>query len=164
MIDDEIRRARKLLETLMTISGLNRQEVDRRLGQGRGYASQVLTGRVELKYRHILAFLEVVDVEPGMFFRVLFPDASEERQGPAGRMAERLFRQLHQAGYPNRLESSPPSPPAIDTKELERRIREAIREVLGSTGTAAHKAVNTADDRAETEPPTGPSRPPDDER
>jgi len=63
MIDDEIRRALKLLETLMTISGLNRQDLDRRLGQGRGYASQVLTGRVELKYRHILAFLEVVDVE-----------------------------------------------------------------------------------------------------
>ncbi|HEV7519146.1 MAG TPA: hypothetical protein VGR07_22885 [Thermoanaerobaculia bacterium] len=142
MIDDEIRRARKLLETLMTISGLNRQEVDRRLGQGRGYASQVLTGRVELKYRHILAFLEVVDVEPGMFFRVLFPDSTEQRQGTAGRMAERLFRQIHRAGYRDRPEPLPRLP-AIDTEELERRIGEAIREVLGhatDAGNVAHSS------------------------
>jgi len=133
MIDDEIRRALKLLETLMTISGLNRQDLDRRLGQGRGYASQVLTGRVELKYRHILAFLEVVDVEPGMFFRVLFPDPLEQRQRSGGRMIDRLFRQLHKAGYDDTKEPLPqPTPPAIDTEELERRIHEAIREVLGS--------------------------------
>lgn len=141
MIDDEIRRALKLLETLMTISGLNRQDLDRRLGQGRGYSSQVLTGRVELKYRHILAFLEVVDVEPGMFFRVLFPDSLEQRRGTGGRMVERLFRQLHRAGYRERLPVAPevspaPAPPVVDTDELERRIREAIREVLGGEPSA----------------------------
>jgi hypothetical protein len=136
MIDDEVRRALKLLETLMTISGLNRQDLDRRLGQGRGYASQLLTGRVELKYRHILAFLAVVDVEPGMFFRVLFPDPIEQRQRSGGPMLERLFRQLHKAGYHDPQEPlsplPPAAPPAVDTEELERRIHEAIREVLGS--------------------------------
>jgi hypothetical protein len=155
MIDDEIRRALKLLETLMTISGLNRQEVDRRLGQGRGYASQVLTGRVELKYRHVLAFLEVVDVDPGVFFRVLFPDAAEERRGTGGQMLERLFRQLHRAGYGDRLEpAAPPSatlltpatPANIDPEMLERRIREAIREVLGSVETPGGPA-GPKDDR-----------------
>jgi len=65
MIEDEIRRATKLLATLVQIAGLNRQDLDRLLGQGRGYSSQVLTGRVELKYRHVLAILEVVDVERG---------------------------------------------------------------------------------------------------
>ena len=106
-------------------------QVDRRLGLGRGYSSQVLTGRVELKYRHILAFLEVIDVEPGMFFRVLFPDSLEERQGTGGRMVERLFRQLHRAGYGEPAEL-PRVPPVLDTEELERRIREAIRQALGS--------------------------------
>jgi hypothetical protein len=156
MIDEEIRRARKLLETLVKISGLNRQEVDRRLGQGRGYSSQVLTGRVELKYRHILTFLEVVDVDPGLFFRVLYPDFPElsrtpfpldtaaPRQETGGRLAERLFRQLHgvrpgdrpQSPWPS---STPPisspepsTPSSIDPELLERRIREAIREVLGA--------------------------------
>jgi hypothetical protein len=137
MIDDEVRRARKLLGTLVKISGLNRQEVDGRLGQGRGYSSQVLTGRVELKYRHILTYLEVVGIDPGMFFRVLYPDfpaAAEPREGTPGRMAERLFRQLHRAGYAERLPPPPPSPPTfsgVDPELLERRIREAIREVLG---------------------------------
>ena len=141
MIEDEIRRATKLLATLVQIAGLNRQDLDRLLGQGRGYSSQVLTGRVELKYRHVLAILEVVDVEPGIFFRVLYPEPDEPRQGAGGRVMERLLERLHQAGYHDRPASGVPAlpalpavtelPAAIDTAELERRIKAVIREVFG---------------------------------
>ena len=130
MIEDEIRRATKLLATLVQIAGMNRQDLDRLLGQGRGYSSQVLTGRVELKYRHILAILEVVDVEPGIFFRVLYPEPDEPRQGAGGRVMERLLDRLHHAGYPDRPAPAE-LPPAVDTAELERRIQAVIREVFG---------------------------------
>ncbi|HZF09083.1 MAG TPA: hypothetical protein VFE33_09860 [Thermoanaerobaculia bacterium] len=140
MIEDEIRRATKLLATLVQIAGLNRQDLDRLLGQGRGYSSQVLTGRVELKYRHVLAILEVVDVEPGIFFRVLYPEPDEPRQGAGGRVMERLLERLHQAGYHDRPSPASPAPPvgtelpgAIDTAELERRIKAVIREVFGES-------------------------------
>jgi len=135
MIEDEIRRATKLLATLVQIAGLNRQDLDRLLGQGRGYSSQVLTGRVELKYRHVLAILEVVDVEPGIFFRVLYPEPDEPRQGAGGRVMERLLERLQQAGYHDRpspaLSAVTELPAAIDTAELERRIKAVIREVFG---------------------------------
>jgi transcriptional regulator with XRE-family HTH domain len=131
MIEDEIRRATKLLATLVQIAGLSRQDLDRLLGQGRGYASQVLTGRVELKYRHILAILEVVDVEPGIFFRVLYPEPDEPRQGAGGRVMERLLERLHQAGYQDRPSPAASTPAPIDTAELERRIKAVIREVFG---------------------------------
>jgi GNAT superfamily N-acetyltransferase len=130
MMEDEIRRATKLLATLVQIAGMNRQDLDRLLGQGRGYASQVLTGRVELKYRHILAILEVVDVEPAIFFRVLYTEPDEPRQGAGGRVMERLLERLHQAGYPDRPAPAE-VPPAVDTAELERRIQSVIREVFG---------------------------------
>jgi hypothetical protein len=131
MVEDEIRRATKLLATLVQIAGQNREELDRLLGQGRGYASQVLSGRVELKYRHILAILEAVDVEPEIFFRVLYPEPDEPRQGAGGRVMERLLARLHQAGYPDRPPPAAPAPEAIDTAELERRIQAVIREVFG---------------------------------
>jgi hypothetical protein len=131
MIEDEIRRATKLLATLVQIAGLNRQDLDRLLGQGRGYSSQVLTGRVELKYRHILAILEVVDVEPGIFFRVLYPEPDEPRQGAGGRVMERLLERLHQAGYPESAPPPIPIPTSVDAAELERRIQAVIREVFG---------------------------------
>lgn len=131
MIDDEIRRATKLLATLVQIAGLNRQDLDRLLDQGRGYSSQVLTGRVELKYRHVLAILEVVDVEPGIFFRVLYPEPDEPRQGAGGRVMERLLERLHQEGYQDRPAPVASAPAPIDTAELERRIKAVIREVFG---------------------------------
>jgi hypothetical protein len=131
MIDDEIRRATKLLATLVQIAGLNRQDLDRLLDQGRGYSSQVLTGRVELKYRHVLAILEVVDVEPGIFFRVLYPEPDEPRQGAGGRVMERLLERLHQEGYPDRPAPVASALAPIDTAELERRIKAVIREVFG---------------------------------
>jgi hypothetical protein len=131
MVDDEVRRALKLLETLMAISGRNRQEIDGRLGEGRGYSSQLLTGRVDLKYQHILAFLEVVEIEPGIFFRILFPDSLEQHPGTEDRTLERLFQQLHKAGYGAPVEPPAPSPQGVDPEERERRIRAAIREALG---------------------------------
>jgi len=131
MIEDEIRRATKLLATLVQIAGLERQELDRLLGQGRGYASQVLTGRVELKYRHLLAILEGVDVEPGIFFRVLYPEPDEPRQGAGGRVMERLLDRLHQSGYPDEPAPAAQVPAAVDTAELEQRIQAVIREVFG---------------------------------
>src|SRR6185436_20852842 len=71
--EDEVRRATRLLETVMQAAGVTRKELDRRLGAGPGYVSQVLTGRMELKFRHVLAFLRALEVEPSVFFQTLYP-------------------------------------------------------------------------------------------
>src|SRR5262245_58447431 len=73
IVEEEVRRATKLLETVMQAAGLTRKELDQRLGAGPGYVSQVLTGRMELKLRHILAILQVLDVDPSIFFQTLYP-------------------------------------------------------------------------------------------
>jgi len=67
-IDDEVRRATKLLETVMQAAGLTRKDLDQKLGAGPGYVSQVLTGRMELKLRHIIAIL--LQNEAGALARV----------------------------------------------------------------------------------------------
>ena len=137
MIDDEVTRAARLLETMMKMAGINRQELDRRMAAGRGYASQVLSGRMELKYRHILAMLQALDVHPATFFGILHPPP--ESPGSAT-TSERLLTELRRAGFGDRRQALPaPSPaplPPIDPDDLDRRIRIAVREALERAGNA----------------------------
>ncbi len=102
-IEDEVRRAARLLETVMQAAGLTRKDLEQRLDAGPGYVSQVLTGRIELKLRHILAVLRALDVEPAIFFQALYPDA-----GVASRPARLL----------------------LSREDLESLLRRAVREVL----------------------------------
>lgn len=123
-IEDEVRRATKLLETVMQASGLTRKELDQRLGAGPGYVSQVLTGRMELKFRHILAVLRALDVEPSVFFQTLYP---ENRPISDQAVMEEFLKRFQKLGFGG---SSPPPPPAIDSQELERLIQSAVRTAL----------------------------------
>src|ERR1044071_585511 len=115
-VEDEVRRATKLLETVMQAAGLTRKELDQRLGAGPGYVSQVLTGRMELKFRHILAILKALDVDPGVFFQTLYPESKPS--GDVARMEEFLKR-FKKLGFDKPPEPPPPSP-SLDSQELEK--------------------------------------------
>src|SRR3954469_13058649 len=124
-IDDEVRRATKLLETVMQAAGLTRKDLDQRLGAGPGYVSQVLTGRMELKFRHILAILRALDVEPGLFFQTLYP---ETRPATDQAVMEEFLKRFQKLGFGSA--PAPPSPPALDPQELEKLIQSAVRNAL----------------------------------
>jgi transcriptional regulator with XRE-family HTH domain len=124
-IDDEVRRATKLLETVMQASGLTRKDLDLKLGAGPGYVSQVLTGRMELKFRHVLAILRALEVDPGVFFQTLYP---ENRPATDAAVMEEFLRRFQRLGF-----GAPPAPapsPPLDPQELERLIRNAVRAAL----------------------------------
>ena len=123
-IDDEVRRATKLLETVMQAAGLTRKDLDQKLGAGPGYVSQVLTGRMELKLRHIIAILRSLEVEPSVFFQTLYP---ENRPATDAVMMEEFLRRFQQLGFGSR----PAQPaPALDPQGLETLIRSAVRAAL----------------------------------
>jgi transcriptional regulator with XRE-family HTH domain len=124
-IDDEVRRATKLLETVMQAAGLTRKDLDQRLGAGPGYVSQVLTGRMELKFRHILAILHALDVEPSVFFQTLYP---EDRPSTDAVVMEEFLRRFQRLGFG--APPAPPPSPALDPQELERMIQNAVRAAL----------------------------------
>jgi transcriptional regulator with XRE-family HTH domain len=126
-IDDEVRRATKLLETVMQASGLTRKDLDQRLGAGPGYVSQVLTGRMELKFRHILSILRALDVAPSVFFQTLYP---EDRPSTDAVVMEEFLRRFQKLGFG--APPAVPSAPALDAQELERMIRNAVRAALSS--------------------------------
>src|SRR6476619_8579557 len=93
----EVERAIKLIEGVMRVQGVTKKILDERLGKSPGYFAQVLSGRLELKYRHILAILRGLELEPRVFFRSLFPEPGEPASG--ARMLERLFAELQRSGY-----------------------------------------------------------------
>ena len=126
-IDDEVRRATKLLETVMQAAGLTRKDLDQRLDAGPGYVSQVLTGRMELKFRHILAILRALEVEPNIFFQTLYP---ENRPATDAVVMEEFLRRFQKLGFG--AQPAPPPKPALDPQELERMIQNAVRAALAS--------------------------------
>ncbi|HEY2289560.1 MAG TPA: helix-turn-helix transcriptional regulator [Thermoanaerobaculia bacterium] len=135
-IDDEVRRATKLLETVMQAAGLTRKDLDQRLGAGPGYVSQVLTGRMELKFRHVLSILRALEVEPSVFFQTLYP---ENRPSTDTVVMEEFLRRFQKLGFGP--PSAPPPAPALDPQDLERMIQNAVRAAMsGTTGEAAAPA------------------------
>jgi len=129
---EEVERAIKLIEGVMRVQGVTKKILDERLGKSPGYFAQVLSGRLELKYRHILAILRGLELEPRVFFRSLFPEPGEPASG--ARMLERLFAELQRSGYGTYLSPPPPvfPPPqlTIDAEELDRRIQIAVAVAL----------------------------------
>ena len=153
-IEDEVRRATKLLETVMQAAALTRKELDQRLGAGPGYVSQVLTGRMELKFRHILAVLRALDVEPSVFFQTLYP---EDRPSSDQAVMEEFLKRFQKLGFGG---TPPPPPPAVDPQELEKLIQSAVRSALADRpGRSGEPGVP----RTSTEPdkPRGRKRPED---
>jgi transcriptional regulator with XRE-family HTH domain len=134
-IDEEVRRATKLLETVMQAAGLTRKDLDQKLGAGPGYVSQVLTGRMELKFRHVLAILRALDVEPSVFFQTLYP---ENRPSSDTVVMEEFLRRFQKLGFGP--PATPPAAPPLDPQDLERMIQNAVRAAM-SGSTAGETAV-----------------------
>ncbi|MFL6259666.1 MAG: helix-turn-helix domain-containing protein [Thermoanaerobaculia bacterium] len=128
-IDEEVRRATKLLETVMQAAGLTRKDLDQKLGAGPGYVSQVLTGRMELKLRHVLAILRALDVEPSVFFQTLYP---ENRPSSDTVVMEEFLRRFQKLGFGP--PATPPAAPALDPQDLERMIQNAVRAAMSGVG------------------------------
>lgn len=135
-VEDDVQRAKKLLETVIHASGLTRREMDKRLGAGPGYVSQVLTGRMELKYKHILAILDALEIDAAVFFQTLFPEV-EPVSGQG--VVEEFMRRLHKLGFGPRPPTSLPSP-AVDAQDLERLVENAVRAALTDQADRANQA------------------------
>lgn len=121
-IDDEVRRAAKLLEALIQVTGQSQEELERRLEASPGYLGRLLAGRVELKLRHILAILRVLEIEPSLFFKTLYP--GEDLAGTV--QLDELRQQVKSLGV-----GSEPTPKAgVEMNDLERLVQEAVQDVL----------------------------------
>ncbi|HEX5718601.1 MAG TPA: hypothetical protein VF179_20745 [Thermoanaerobaculia bacterium] len=123
-IDDEVRRAAKLLEALIQATGVSSEEMEKRLDASPGYVRRLLSGALELKLRHILAILRVLEIEPALFFQTLYPEA-----GPAGGTVrlDELRQRLTALG----VGCEPTAPkPEVGMDDLEKLVQSAVQAAL----------------------------------
>ncbi len=130
MTDDELGRILQLLETAVRISGRSRSQLERDLGLGKSYLSQLLGGRIELKVRVLFAILKEVGISPLVFCQIALSPRPEQAPGGAPRShVEAMLESADRLGYPS--PPAAPKPPLPDEEELERVVRQAVQEALG---------------------------------
>ena len=66
-------RVLRALRDAVADSDLSYATIETRAGFERGYLSQLLTGRIELKVHHVFAVLEAIGRRRGAFFAAIFP-------------------------------------------------------------------------------------------
>jgi len=128
-VDTEIRRLATLLEAVLRYRGpggglrVGARAMERQLGWSAGTLSRILQGKIELKVRHILDVLEVLEVPAEDFFELSYQQRSRETT------AQELLTFLESRGLHGRprLVDKPES--AISDDELDKRILAALRRL-----------------------------------
>jgi len=126
MVNEEVRRFARLLESVLRLSKVSAREVEKRLGLGHGSLNRIFNGKIDLKLRHILSVLEVLDVPSDQFFRLAYREKEDaQAQTTAREILDLLDARMPSArgavmDEPERSEAS------ISDADLDRRIHEAL--------------------------------------
>ncbi len=128
MINDDIRRYTAVLDELIGRSRLTKSDVEQKLEWAKGRLTKLLQGTVELKVRHVLSILEVINVQPLHFYALVHRSADS---GQDSSPAERLISAFEKQGtHPQPLLL----PSTLTTEELEERIEQAVRRAFEGAG------------------------------
>ena len=66
--EEEVQRVSDALREAIRRRKTSQRQIERVLGQGKGYLSQLLGGNVDLKLKHVFAILEVLGLAADEFF------------------------------------------------------------------------------------------------
>lgn len=131
MVDEEIRRAAKVLEAVVKLSDFSTRELERRLELGGGTLNRIFTGKIDLKLRHVLLVLEVVGMKPERFFQLACARPAAGEEGGSSLAAE-ILESFQRFGYSIGRPAAAAARPPTD-EDLDRRIEAALDRVLGKT-------------------------------
>ena len=136
----ELDRCLTLLRNRIRQKGFTQLEVQKALGWGRSYISQLLTKQKELRYKQILLMLDVIGVSPEEFFAELFP--ALKLAAPTGAPTRRQVR----------LPAQPvPESPAEEIRRLNGQLR-GLLGILQQKGYVTTAELVDSVQRAETGP------------
>jgi transcriptional regulator with XRE-family HTH domain len=128
-IEDEVRQAARLLESLIQAAGVPGDELERRLDVSPGYLGRLLTGEIELKLRHILSILRALEIEPSLYFESLYPAGSAGPLAGTIRM-DALQQRLEGLG----LGEPSAARPQVGIHDLEMRVQSAVQTIENRRG------------------------------
>jgi transcriptional regulator with XRE-family HTH domain len=112
----EVSRILSLLEVLIAARKVSIREMERRLKVSNGTLARLFSGKISLKFQHILDLLEILEVAPKAFFRVAY-----SLDDPGTMKAEELLRQVQTLAFPD-----PPVPAALTREDIQKMIEDAL--------------------------------------
>jgi hypothetical protein len=115
-------RLAELLSLLVRVSGRPRRSLEQELELGSGGLGKILGGTTRLQMSHVLMILAALGVDPGDFFRWVYPFR--------GRSSE-LIESARALGSPA-PEAAPP--PAVADAAFDERVRESLLRLLRRGG------------------------------
>jgi transcriptional regulator with XRE-family HTH domain len=140
----DVKAALRLLDNLVYAKGLTKQDLDRALHATRGYSSRVLSGETRLTYETILRILDVLGLDPTLFFDTLHHKRQPAPAGYLRRREDRTDDIWRRRGLGEVPRAEQLEPRRREHSDLDLRILEAVRLVLVERGL----------DLADGEPPT----------
>ncbi|HEV3076441.1 MAG TPA: hypothetical protein VHB47_18605 [Thermoanaerobaculia bacterium] len=128
----EVVRAREILSHFIELSGMSRREVERHLlEQGCGTdLGRLLSGRLDLKLRHIVDICRVIDLYPLELFHIVFKDS--EQRSPLLQRLEALLP----GRVPRATRVPEGRPPAPNFEDLLRRFSDLVYKLEKATTNA----------------------------
>jgi transcriptional regulator with XRE-family HTH domain len=112
----EVSRILSLLEVLIAARKVSIREMERRLKVSNGTLARLFSGKISLKFQHILDLLEILEVAPKAFFRVAY-----SLDDPGTMKAEELLRQVQNLAFPD-----PPMPAVLTRDDIQKMIEDAL--------------------------------------
>jgi hypothetical protein len=122
-IEEEVNHYRRQLLAMIRATGLTVVEVERRLELGERLLQRVLSGRRDLRLRHVLMVLKVLGVRHEDFFRAAAPP--QPAQSAKGTGVLEMLASMGFRGRRQELEGAPAS-----AEELQRMVDEAVDQAL----------------------------------
>ena len=116
--EQEAVRLAELLSLLVRVSGRPRRTLEQELGLGSGGLGKILGGTARLQMSHVLMILAALGVDPGDFFRWVYPFR--------GRSSE-LIENARALGSP---EPEAATPPGVADAAFDERVRDSLLRLL----------------------------------
>lgn len=125
--DKEVTRIRELLRRAVRVAGVPNKEIEARLNMSSGSLSRLFAGGIELKVKHVLDILGQIEMTPGDFFRLVYPE--DDAGGSETAIALKGFLGH---GRPERTESARrrSGSSEITQEEVEAMVAKALRRLL----------------------------------
>ena len=143
-----------VLKTTILFLGSSTRKVEKKLGVGSSYLSRLFSGRMELKFQHIVDIARAVGMEPEEMLFLAYPSLRQPPTEAATRL--RSLIGLPQAGRPGPAPGSRAGRPRGDHDQ-------GPAEALRRPHPARHLTLTAASDRsvrADRSPPAVRRRPP----
>jgi transcriptional regulator with XRE-family HTH domain len=136
----EVKKMLDVLRSVIRGLGYNYQDVATKLGLSSGYMSRLFSGKIELKFQHIVDISRALGFEPDEIFQLAYPPGKDSPSTSALR-----YQMLTHAGVTPWAPPRPLSPlsprPSSQEEELEHQVASALRKLLGVPSPLPQPAV-----------------------